>query len=124
MESRWTSKINNKYITYNENIDEVKPRNNVIASDIQARNLDYHISTIQIKNNRMRNFDPRSMGVENRMKREAVAKDPRCESFTYEKSVKFITHPHAKNTGSNYYYNNSDCVTKINGKFNFLYFIT
>lgn len=123
MESHWTNKINRKYINYNENVDEVKRGKkldeNREVNDIQERNLNLHRSNIQMMNGKIRNFDESSLEVKHRMKREEF--DPRCETFQFDDKERIIMHPHAKNGGNNYYYNNSDCVTKINGKFNSLF---
>ncbi|KAJ8710367.1 hypothetical protein PYW07_009733 [Mythimna separata] len=111
MNSHWTNKINRKYINYNENLDEVKTNTNK-GDDIQARNLDYHINNVRMRDTRIRNFDPSSIEVHNRVTRDV--KNDKCESFEYDEKEKIITHPHSKSGGNNYYYNNSDCITKIN----------
>ncbi|CAH1640823.1 unnamed protein product [Spodoptera littoralis] len=114
--NKWTNNLERKYINYIETVDEVKTINNnnknYEANEIQMRNLDIHRNNVQRMNanSKMRNFDV-SKEVK-RVKRDD--KDPRCESFNYDDKEKFITHPHPKNSGNNYYYNNSDCVTKIN----------
>ncbi|XP_047035217.1 uncharacterized protein LOC124641232 [Helicoverpa zea] len=120
IKNNWTNKLSHK-INYNENLDEVRANNNNFddifeGDELQERNLELHRSFIrEMMGNRveeMRHFDESRVDVKSRMRRED--KDPRCESFQYDDKEKFITHPHSKNTGSNYYYNNTDCVTKIN----------
>lgn len=115
--SKWTNNFERKYINYIETVDEVKTsnnNNNYKGNEIQMRNLDIHRSNVQRMNanSKMRNFD-----VTKELRRvKRYDKDPRCASFSYDDKEKFITHPHPKNSGNNYYYNNSDCVTKINGE--------
>ncbi|KAH9632646.1 hypothetical protein HF086_008473, partial [Spodoptera exigua] len=108
--SKWTNNLEKRYINYIETVDEVKINNNHKGNEIQMRNLDIHKSNVERMNSKMRNFE---VGKElRRVKRDD--KDPRCESFNFDSKEMFITHPHPKNSGNNYYYNNSDCVTKIN----------
>lgn len=118
VDSHWINKINRKYINYNENFDEVKPKKKFDEiyeeNEIQKKNLDIHRSNVLKMKREMRNFDESDLEVKNRVKREE--NDPRCESFEFDANDKFITHPHPRNGGNNYYYNNSNCVTKITGE--------
>ncbi|XP_026728615.1 neuropilin and tolloid-like protein 2 [Trichoplusia ni] len=120
VDSHWINKINRKYINYNENFDEVKPKKKFDEiyeeNEIQKKNLDIHRSNVQKMKREMRNFDESDLEVKSRVKREE--NDPRCESFEFDANDKFITHPHPRNGGNNYYYNNSNCVTKITASSN------
>ncbi|KAJ8710535.1 hypothetical protein PYW08_009050 [Mythimna loreyi] len=83
------------------------------GDDVQSRNLDYHRNFMRTRDNRIRKFDPRSLVAKSRVKRD-LDMEAKCESFQFDYTEMTITHPHAKNSGNNNYYNNTDCIIKIN----------
>ncbi|KAJ8710371.1 hypothetical protein PYW07_009737 [Mythimna separata] len=112
MGNHWTNRINRKYNKYKKKFDTINKHIANKGDDIQARNLDYHTHNVRMRDTRIRKYGPSSLIPKSRVKRDDM--DAKCESFKFDDKEMIITHPYSKNTGNNNYFNNTDCIIKIN----------
>ncbi|XP_013137871.1 PREDICTED: uncharacterized protein LOC106102829 isoform X2 [Papilio polytes] len=124
METLRTKKLDNRYISFDENIEEL--RNNLTYRNDDIYTADLIFSKFNIKKlhniSDKRNIVRRNEGSRilreilrprRRFKREEDSE--RCETFYYQKDRTQISHPYSKNDTNKLYYGDIDCTTTIEG---------
>ncbi|KPJ20481.1 Neuropilin and tolloid-like protein 2 [Papilio machaon] len=127
METIRTKILDNRYVSFDENIEELRSNFTYKYDDIYTADDDLIYSKININKSLHNISDKRSIVRRNegsrslreilrprrRFKREEDSE--RCETFHYQKDRTQISHPYSKNDTNKLYYGDIDCTTTIEG---------
>ncbi|XP_013165308.1 PREDICTED: uncharacterized protein LOC106116113 [Papilio xuthus] len=127
METLRTKTLENRYVSFDENIEELRNNFTYKYDDIYTADDDLIYSKININKSLHNIIDRRRIVRRNegsrilreilrprrRFKREEDSE--RCETFYYQKGRTQISHPYSKNDTNKLYYGDIDCTTTIEG---------
>lgn len=114
MGSQWTTPFSKKYLKYNDISDGKTLNTNPKFLDDITNVDDNNKHRINSKKYIAKKVKSLKKNGEAKSRVIREVKDPRCDSFKLDSG--YITHPHDILSTNKHYYNNSNCVTVIDGK--------